>query len=767
MKAESEGADGGKAQRTQLSFFLYHFYGVLIVSDEFSIGVALKEKMVGPLMSANKQYASFESGLREIAVAGDLSSQQEAAIGNAIRQASGKVNQLQETLLGGLTQMVADGMKPEKAAEMIGLLGKNATAEKADMGELADMAYAFSDGLKINAGKEMEAAFAMVAAGAKTHAFTLKDMPTLATSFAAKGITGPEAVKEIIASLEVVKGSGSSEEAIGSMTNWMKGISSGDTAQRYEKVGVNYNTSLQDYLGKGYSQYEASLMVAGQLIDQKGAAFKQQWAAAGAKGDGEAQQNLLNSSGLSTVFHDAQTVNHLLAMRQNWDQYQAKKSELASGATQKTLDADSAKQNNTLEGRWRQSQIAMNDLALSVGKALTPALISLADAMVPWLDALGRWAAANPEMVAGIGKAVAGLYAINMAISGVTNVTNTLTSLVDKCKELKAAFAVDGRMRWVVTLFKSIGRGALSLGRILGGGLVRGITIAARAVMFLGRALLMNPIGLIITGIAMSAYLIYRYWGPISAFFKRLWSQVTVAFHGAWSGIKGVWSGVSGWFSGVWGQIKTAFSGGIAGVARLILSWSPLNLFYKAFSGVMKFFGIDMPKSFADFGGNLIKGLVNGIGNALSAAKETIVNFGNSISGWFKETLGIHSPSVVFAGYGDNIAQGVAVGINRTTPEAVSASQKMTTAIKPAKTAVPAVAQLPKASEPSVKGLQANGNPSGQSAGVNVTFAPKITIKGAAPTTEGEITSALKFSLHELEKMMERIVTRRERREYA
>lgn len=735
------------------------------MSDEFSIGVALKEKMVGPLLSANKQYASFESGLREIAVAGDLSSQQEAAIGDAIRQASGKVNQLQETLLGGVGQLVADGMKPEKSGEVIGLLGKYATAEKANMAGLAHMAYAFSDSLNINNGKEMESALAMVAAGGKTHSFDLKDMPTLAASFAAKGMTGTEAVKEIVASLETVKGSGSSEEAVASMTNWMKGMSSGDTAKRYQKAGVNYDASMKEYTAKGYSRYEASLMTASQLIDQKGAAFKQQWSAA--KGDGEAQQKLLNTSGLATVFGDVQTVNHLMSMRQNWDQYQAKKTELSTPAVQKTLDTDSAKQNNTLDARWRQSQIAMNDLALSVGKALTPALISLADAMVPWLDALGKWAAANPEMVAGIGKAVAGLYAINMAISGVTNVTNTLTSLVDKCKELKAAFAVDGRMRWLVTLFKSIGRGALTLGKILGGGLVRGIMMAGRAVMFLGRALLMNPIGLIITGIAMSAYLIYRYWGPISAFFKRLWSQVTVAFRGAWSNIKGIWSGVSGWFSGVWGQIKTAFSGGIAGVARLILSWSPLNLFYKAFAGVMKFFGIDMPKSFADFGGNLIKGLVNGIGNALSAAKETIVKFGNAISGWFKETLGIHSPSVVFAGYGDNIAQGVAVGINRTTPEAVSASQKMTTAIKPAKTAMPAVAQLPKVSEPSVKGHQANANPSGQSAGVNVTFAPKITIKGAAPTTEGEITSALKLSLHELEKMMERIVTRRERREYA
>jgi hypothetical protein len=39
-------------------------------------------------------------------------------------------------------------------------------------------------------------------------------------------------------------------------------------------------------------------------------------------------------------------------------------------------------------------------------------------------------------------------------------------------------------------------------------------------VLWLGRALLMNPIGLLITGIAVSAYLIYRYWEPIKGFFN-------------------------------------------------------------------------------------------------------------------------------------------------------------------------------------------------------------------------------------------------------
>ncbi|EGH1358800.1 phage tail tape measure protein [Escherichia coli] len=776
-----------------------------------------------PVVASVKQYAAFESGLRDIAVTGDLDSKQEAAIGNAIRQAAGQVNQMQETLLGGVNQLVADGMNPEKAANMIGLLGKTATATGADMTDLAKMTYAFSDALKIGDGKEMEEAFALAAAGAKTGSFELKDMakalPTLAKSFAAKGITGPEAIKEIIASLELGKGAGSAEEAVTNMTNWMGAMTRGDTIKKYEKAGVKYDASMQDYVAKGYSQYEASLMIANEFIDGKGAAFKKQWEAAGAKGDGEAQQKLMESFGLSEIFTDIQTVNHLLSMRQNWSQYQTKKTQMATPEAQKTLDTDFAKQGDTLEARWRKSQVALNEVALSIGSSLCPALISLMDTVVPWLDALGKWAAANPEIIAGIGKAAAGFFVIKSSMIGTQIVANYLFStwaggakaialLAAKGTQLKAAFSVGGKLAGITKLFGSLARGALSLGKILGGGLLRGLMMAGRAVLFLGRALMMNPIGLIITGIAVAAYLIYRYWGPISAFFKRLWAQVTVAFRGAWSGIKGIWRGVSGWFSGIWAQIKTAFSGGIGGVAKLITNWSPLGLFYKAFAGVMKYFGIDMPKNFTDFGGNLINGLVNGIGNALTAAKETVVNFGNSISGWFKETLGIHSPSQVFAGFGDNIAQGAAIGINRTAPDAISASQQMAQALIPPApgivvpgiavsaiprqsdvmlhgamgaalsqpkplppitpgVAVPAVPELPKSTAPAAKGRNASAHVPGQSSGVNVTFAPQITIKGAASTTEGEITSALKLSLHELEKMMERIMARRERREYA
>ncbi|HFK4779087.1 TPA: phage tail tape measure protein [Citrobacter koseri] len=730
-----------------------------------------------PVMASVKQYSSFESQLRDISVTGDLDSRQEQAIGTAIRRASLQVNQLQESLLGGVGQLVADGMNPQQAATFAGMLGKAATATKADMTDLAKMTYAFSDALKITDAKELEQAFGIAATGAKLGSFELKDMakalPGMAKAFAARGIYGKDAITQIVASLEVGKGSGSAEEAVTNMSNWLAAMGRGDTTQKYAKAGVDYQGSMQNYVAQGLSQYEASLMIANRFIDGKGKAFVQQWKAAGSRGDQEGQQKLMESFGLAEVFTDIQTVNHLLSMRQGWDKYQSNKQEMNTPSAMATLDKDAAKQNDTLEGRWRRTQIGFNDSAISIGESLRPALIQLGETFIPIMNSVGKLIAANPQLVSGTIQVIGALLAFKMAtiglklglnllISPFVNVWKNAVLLRANWLRLTLALGEGGKLRWLVTGFSTVAKGAGTLARVLGGGLVRGLMLAGRAVLFIGRALLMNPIGLIITGVAMAAYLIYRYWGPISAFFKRMWAQVTSAFSSAWSGIKSAWSSVTGWFSGIWGSIKTAFNGGIVGIGKLIMNWSPLGLFYKAFAGVMSWFGVDLPKNFTDFGGNLIAGLVNGIGNKLAAAKDTIVNFGNSISGWFKETLGIHSPSRVFMGFGDNIGQGAAIGLQRTTPLAALAGQRLATEMTPDVPRIPS----PEIMAAGYSGRGAATAGGGTSGGIQVSFNPQFYLNGKETAAPAGLAGALNMSLHELEKMLERLMAQKQRRGY-
>ncbi|MCI2698183.1 phage tail tape measure protein [Enterobacter hormaechei] len=656
LSAVSATSDALKANRMAL-------YGQ--GAETYAIGRTLG----APVMASVKQYASFESQLRDISVTGDLDAKQERAIGLAIRQASLKINQLQESLMGGVGQLVADGMAPEQAATFAEMLGKTATATKADMTDLAKMTYAFSDALKITDAKELEQAFGMAATGAKLGSFELKDMakalPGMTKAFAARGITGKEAIMEIVSSLEVGKGSGSAEEAVTNMSNWLAAMGRNDTIQKYAKAGINYQKSMQNLVAQGFSQYESSLMIANAFIDDKGKAFVQQWEKAGAVGDREGQQKLMESFGLAEVFTDIQTVNHLLSMRQGWDKYLSNKQEMKSPTAQNTLSTDFTKQNDTLEARWRRTQVGFNEAAISIGESLRPALIQLGETFIPLMDSVGKWIAANPQLVSGTIKVVGALLAFKMAtiglklglnllISPFVNVWKNAVLLRANWLRLTLALGEGGKLRWLVTGFSAVARGARTLGGALSGGLVRGIMIAGRAVLWIGRALLMNPIGLAITAVAAAAYLIYRNWGAVSSWFKQRWAD-----------------------------IKEAFNGGIVGIGKLLINWSPVGLLYKAFAAALKYLGVDLPAKFTDFGGHLIDGLINGIKNKWESLKTTVTDMGDSVGGWFKEKLGIHSPSRVFIGFGDNIAQGAAIGIKRTTPAAALAGQQMANQLFP------------------------------------------------------------------------------------
>ncbi|BAF52407.1 tail length tape measure protein [Ralstonia phage RSA1] len=183
-------------------------------------------------------------------------------------------------------------------------------------------------------------------------------------------------------------------------------------------------------------------------------------------------------------------------------------------------------------------------------------------------------------------------------------------------------------------------------------GVLRGLAgafgVVWRAVAVLGRVLLLNPIGLLVTAIAVAAYLIYRYWEPISAF-----------------------------FSGLWQQVKTAFDGGIAGVSALILNWSPAGLFYAALAPVLQWFGFDVPAKFTEFGANIVQGLANGIRSAIGWVTDAVGSVASGAITAFKSLLGIHSPSRVFAELGGFTMAGLGEGLTRGQEGPLQAVQRV------------------------------------------------------------------------------------------
>jgi len=349
------------------------------------------------------------------------------------------------------------------------------------------------------------------------------------------------------------------------------------------------------------------------------------------------------------------------------------------------------------------------------------------------------------------------------------------------------------------------------------GRLTTGLRVAGRAVLWLGRALLMNPIGIAVTAIAGAAYLLIKYWQPVSGFFKRMGSAVV------------------GVFTGMWTRIKDAFDGGIVGVSKLILDWSPLGLFYKAFAGVLGWFGVELPDDFSGFGGKVIDsftsgitgvfdgawqsvtglfesawqglgniasdgiagisqqiadfsplalfrraftgvmdwfdtelpedfkaagrammdGLVGGITNMASRVRESIVGVGDSVVGWFRDKLGINSPSRVFMALGSGIPEGAAQGITGSQGLVKKAALGMATAT--AVTLAPpafAVPDVPSA-------FMQSGN--GAGSGMVIHFSPTIHVQGAGDV-RGQVEVALRDAYAEFRRNMQRYKAEASRR---
>jgi len=75
------------------------------------------------------------------------------------------------------------------------------------------------------------------------------------------------------------------------------------------------------------------------------------------------------------------------------------------------------------------------------------------------------------------------------------------------------------------------------------GVLTGGLALVKTGVIAIGRALLMNPIGLAVGAIAGSAYLIYKHWDKVGPWFGELWGGIKGTFKGAGNFVSGVWRG--------------------------------------------------------------------------------------------------------------------------------------------------------------------------------------------------------------------------------
>ncbi|MBU9414976.1 hypothetical protein [Burkholderia multivorans] len=222
----------------------------------------------------------------------------------------------------------------------------------------------------------------------------------------------------------------------------------------------------------------------------------------------------------------------------------------------------------------------------------------------------------------------------------------------------------------------AIVRFSMSMLGIQGSVLVRALGAIARTLLFVGRVALTSPIGIVIAGIALAALLIVRYWEPIKAFFSGFWQGladglkplaplVSRAFGilgAAFAPLKPLFVWLMGAAKGVWDWLTRLLPPVDASKESLDAATGAGRAFGAWLADIIRGLA-DASTRFAEFGSNLMSGLVDGITNGLGAVKTAIQRAGDSVVSWFKERLGIHSPSRVFAALGGFTMAGLEQGL--------------------------------------------------------------------------------------------------------
>ena len=436
---------------------------------------------------------------------------------------------------------------------------------------------------------------------------------------------------------------------------------------------------------------------------------------------------------------------------------------------------------DNLAGDIEQLGGSIQDLSISVLNALGTDIRGFVTGLSAFIDKIKIWVDANPELVRTIANLAMKLLMFKVAMLGVRYTGNLLFGTIFSMIASMTKFAL---LMWVITkVCNRFGIGLPSRLSLIS----KGVRLLGQAFIFLSRqalplliaglrtltiALLTNPLTWIIAGIAAVALVIWKYWGPIKAFFKGfwdglkiglsplfdtlnsalgsmktalmplmpVWNALVIAFNWVKEAIAGLFTpfqatnaqlatatangqsfglvlgnilgtlgtlilgliqfaatlftivgtaignmvgfivvsfgNVLTFFTNVWQQITTAFSGGIAGISALIINWSPLSLFYSAFSAVLGWFGIELPAKFTGFGRMIVEGLRNGIIGSVGILKSAMNSITGMLPDWAAKRLKIHSPSRVFMSIGDYTMQGLALGMQKASNLPIQALDK-------------------------------------------------------------------------------------------
>lgn len=228
------------------------------------------------------------------------------------------------------------------------------------------------------------------------------------------------------------------------------------------------------------------------------------------------------------------------------------------------------------------------------------------------------------------------------------------------------------------------------------GPLLLGASTAIMAVTaaqwLLNGALLANPIGLIVAGIAaLIAGLVYFYNTNESVrnSINEIWTGIQGIVQVAMTAIQGFWTEhgaqITAIAQAVWGAISLlveSVMGVIAGIITTVLAiitgdWEGA---WEGMKGIVEsiinwFSGIG--QAMYDIGANIVNGIIEGIKAKVTGAVDAVKNIAKNMADAFKSFWGINSPATLGIEYGGYIPEGVAIGVKDKAIKVQQATKQM------------------------------------------------------------------------------------------
>ena len=267
----------------------------------------------------------------------------------------------------------------------------------------------------------------------------------------------------------------------------------------------------------------------------------------------------------------------------------------------------------TLKAVAEAAQGSFTNMLSELGASIAPELKTLLEWLGELAVKMGAWARENPTVVKTLMLMAAG-------VAGLLTVVGTLGLVL--AATLGPLLAL--RMGFAMWRLSMLGAQAAAVGAAPGMGLLyRAGFMLGRAFAFLRMGaglgltglrvlaafLIANPIVIAIGLLAAAAYLLYTRWEDVVGGFKLLMQDIGAAVMGA--------------AQYVWGLGAQFFEAGAA----------------------------------------IVQGMANGITSRIAAVRDAISMAAGDAVDWFKEKLGIHSPSRVFMQLGSYVGEGAALGI--------------------------------------------------------------------------------------------------------